>query len=70
MTWTVVERGLAGGALVGTGAALVPGGNDALALHALPGLVPHAALAYAAMVAGIGCTLLSSQVLHDLAFPG
>jgi hypothetical protein len=49
---------------MGAGAALVPGGNDALVLHALPGLVPHTALAYAAMVAGIGCALLWSRALR------
>jgi hypothetical protein len=64
LTWTAAMRGLGGGVLMGAGAALVPGGNDALVLHALPGLLPHAALAYAAVVAGIGCTLLSSLALH------
>jgi hypothetical protein len=57
-------RGLGGGVLMGAGAALVPGGNDALVLHALPSLLPHAALAYTAMVAGISCALLPSQALH------
>jgi uncharacterized protein len=51
-------RGLVGGALMGAGAALVPGGNDALVLHALPALLPHAALAYACLVAGAAFTLL------------
>lgn len=50
-------RGLAGGALMGVGAAMVPGGNDALVLHGLPALLPHAALAYAALVAGAACVL-------------
>jgi uncharacterized membrane protein YedE/YeeE len=49
--------GLVGGVLMGVGAALVPGGNDALILHALPALLPHAAMAYAALVAGAACTL-------------
>jgi len=66
LTRAAVARGLAGGVLMSAGAALVPGGNDALVLHALPGLVLHAALAYGAMVAGIGCMLLASWVLHGL----
>lgn len=51
------SRALLGGALMGLGAGLVPGGNDAMILHALPALLPHAALAYTALVAGVACTL-------------
>lgn len=40
----------AGGALMGLGAALIPGGNDALVLMGLPLLQPEALGAYAAMV--------------------
>jgi hypothetical protein len=56
-------RSLAGGVLMGTGAALVPGGNDALVLHALPSLAPHAPLAYAALTVGAGATLLAIRAL-------
>jgi uncharacterized membrane protein YedE/YeeE len=44
---------LGAGVLMGFGAALVPGGNDVLVLHALPALSPHALPAYAAMLLGI-----------------
>lgn len=50
---------LGGGFLMGAGAALVPGGNDALVLHSLPSLLPHAFVAYAALVAGAAGTLLT-----------
>jgi uncharacterized membrane protein YedE/YeeE len=40
---------LAGGALMGLGGSLVPGGNDNLILVGLPGLQPHAWVAIAAM---------------------
>jgi uncharacterized protein len=65
-TRLAVARGLGGGALMGAGAALVPGGNDALVLHALPALATHAALAYAALVCGAGTTLLTARVLRRL----
>ena len=48
---------LMGGALMGFGAALVPGGNDVLILHGIPILSPHALPAYLAMLAGIALTL-------------
>ncbi len=47
----------AGGVLMGFGAALVPGGNDALILHGIPTLSPHALPAYAAMLLGIAASL-------------
>ncbi len=47
-----------GGILMGIGAALVPGGKDALLLNAMPGLSPHALPAYLAMLAGIGIALM------------
>jgi hypothetical protein len=65
-TRSTAARGLVGGLLMGAGAAVVPGGNDALVLHALPGLASHAALAYAALVAGIGCTLLGARALRGM----
>ena len=54
MDWS---RHPAGGALMGFGAAMVPGGNDALLLHGIPTLSPHAVPAYLAMLLGIGVTL-------------
>ena len=46
-------RNLVGGLLMGGGASMVPGGNDALLFHGIPTLSPHAAPAYLAMVLGI-----------------
>jgi hypothetical protein len=42
-------RSGAGGALMAAGAALVPGGNDAMLLVGLPLLLPNLIAAYAAM---------------------
>ena len=47
-------RCLAGGATMGCGAALVPGGNDNLLLWAIPGLTLYGALAYGLMLGAIG----------------
>ncbi len=44
---------LVGGLMMGGGAALVPGGNDAVLLHALPLGAEHALPAFAAMLLGI-----------------
>lgn len=49
-TWA---RHAGGGALMGAGAALIPGGNDTLLLNAVPALTAAAVTAYAAMLAGI-----------------
>jgi toxin CptA len=50
-----------GGALMGFGGSLVPGGNDNLILVGLPALQPHAWLAIAAMVVAIAGGLLVSR---------
>ncbi len=50
-----------GGLLMGLGAAMVPGGNDALILSAIPGLSPHALPAYLAMIVGILFSLLAMR---------
>ena len=52
------------GLLMGFGAALVPGSNDVLILHAIPGLSPHALPAYAAMVIGIAVPLVLMRVIQ------
>ena len=49
---------LVAGTMMGFGAALVPGGNDVLVLHALPALSAHALPAYAAMSAGVGLAVM------------
>lgn len=48
-----VGRSLAGGAMMGAGGALIPGGNDALILVGMPLLLPYAWLAFASMCAAI-----------------
>ena len=48
---------LAGGALMGAGAGMIPGGNDVLLLSAIPLLSPHAIPAYLGVVVGIAATL-------------
>ncbi len=55
------------GLLMGFGAALVPGSNDVLILHGIPGLSPHALPAYLAMVIGIGMPLLLMRVVQGTA---
>ena len=52
-----------GGTLMGAGAVLIPGGNDALMLKSLPGLSPHAIPAFAALLFGIGVTLVFMRLL-------
>lgn len=54
---TTVIRCLAGGALMGAGAMLVPGSNDGLILIGLPLLQPHAWLAIAIMIATIAVAI-------------
>jgi toxin CptA len=49
---------LSGGALMGFGGSLVPGGNDNLILVGLPGLQPHAWVAIGAMALAIAAGLL------------
>ena len=53
----------AGGMLMGAGAAMVPGGNDALILYGIPTLSSHALPAYAAMLAGIAAVILIMRVV-------
>ncbi len=52
---------------MGFGAALVPGSNDVLILHSIPGLSPHALPAYAAMVIGIALPLVLMRVIQGTA---
>jgi hypothetical protein len=46
-------RSFFGGAIMGVGVALTPGGNDSLVLYGVPTLSPHALPAYLAMAVGI-----------------
>lgn len=50
-SWPELGGRVAGGALMGAGAALIPGGNDGLIVMGLPLLLPNAILAYASMSA-------------------
>lgn len=52
-----VQR-LVAGTMMGFGAALVPGGNDVLVLHAFPALSAHALPAYVAMSLGVGLAVM------------
>lgn len=56
-----------GGALMGFGASLVPGGNDNLILAGVPWLQPHALVAIAAMTFAIAAGLLSGRLWRKLA---
>ena len=56
---------LGGGALMGLGGALIPGGNDGLVLVGLPFLLPYALLALAAMVVTVALAI-SGQRLWTL----
>lgn len=69
-------RALGGGAVMGVGATLVPGGNDTMLLIGLPLLLTSFALAYAAMIAVLilafllpGLLARRSSVLEDQAVP-
>lgn len=59
---TMVRR-LGGGALMATGAMLVPGGNDTLMLWAIPGLTLYGVLAYAIMIGTIMALIAVMQYL-------
>ena len=63
-TLSDAARTLAGSVLMGTGAALIPGGNDGLILAAIPALSPGGALAYLVMLATIMAALAIGRSLH------
>ena len=61
LQWPTVARSLrclAGGTIMGLGAARIPGGNDLLLLWAIPGLTLYGALAYGSMLFVIAAGLL------------
>jgi hypothetical protein len=71
LQWRPVQtwpRHLVGGALMGAGAMLIPGGNDTLLLKSLPGLSPHALPAMIALLIGVGITLLFLKHLTGKSF--
>ena len=59
-------RNIFGGALMGLGAALVPGGNAVLVLYAVPSFSPHALPAYGALIVGAAAGLLALKHLAGL----
>lgn len=59
---------LAGGALMGLGGSLVPGGNDNLILVGLPGLQPHAWAAITVMALAIAAGLLGEAYWRKFQF--
>ena len=66
-TSTRIKTCLIGGAMMGVGGALVPGGNDGLVLVGLPFLMPYALVALATMVAVIALALWSQRFLPKAA---
>ena len=64
---SAVLRCLAGGALMGVGALLVPGSNDGLIMLGLPLLLPHAWVAVATMAATIAGAIGLTRILHGSA---
>lgn len=55
-------RHLAGGMMMGLGAALVPGGNFTLVLNGIPMLSPHALPAFVALLVGIAVPMLVMRI--------
>ncbi len=51
----------AGGVVMGAAASLIPGGNDALVLHAIPALSPHVLVAYPGLIAGAALMLVAGR---------
>jgi uncharacterized protein len=62
--WRLLPLRILGGVMMGFGAALIPGGNGVLVLHAFPALSPHAVPAYIALILGVGASLLVSRFLR------
>ncbi len=60
-TWRLAAANLAGGFLMGIGAAAVPGGNDVLLLWTAPGLTLYGAVAYLVMIATIAGMLVAMR---------
>jgi hypothetical protein len=59
-------RNVIGGALMGLGAALTPGGNDVLVLYSLPSLSPHALPSYAALALGVVVAILLMRAVFGI----
>jgi uncharacterized membrane protein YedE/YeeE len=59
-------RNIFGGALMGLGAALTPGGNDVLVLYSLPSVSPHALPSYAALALGVVVAILLMRLIFGI----
>jgi uncharacterized membrane protein YedE/YeeE len=59
-------RNIFGGALMGLGTAMLPGGNDALILYSIPQFSPHAMPAYATLLIGAAAGLLAMKHIGGL----
>jgi uncharacterized membrane protein YedE/YeeE len=59
-------RNIFGGALMGLGTAMLPGGNDALILYGIPSFSPHALPAYIALILGAAIGLLAMKHLGGI----
>ena len=55
-------RNIVGGALMGFGTGMLPGGNDALLLSGLPSFSPHAPASYVALLIGAGIGVLAMKL--------
>jgi toxin CptA len=60
-----VSKCFLGGALMGWGSLLIPGGNDGLLLVGMPLLYPYAWVAFVAMCASIGTASLVQKAMSD-----
>lgn len=68
---SALARTFAGGALMGIGAAMIPGGNDGLLLSAVPAAAPGALAAFAVMTATVlACVALAPVARSRGAAPG
>ena len=59
-------RNIFGGALMGLGTAMLPGGNDALVLYGIPTFSPHALPAYGALIVGVALGLMAMKHLAGI----
>jgi uncharacterized protein len=66
-SWCQLHRRLLGGVLMGLGAAVTPGGNGTIILHAIPDLSPHAPVAYGALLLGCAAMLATFGQLRKAA---
>jgi uncharacterized membrane protein YedE/YeeE len=59
-------RNIFGGALMGLGTAMLPGGNDAIILYGIPSFSPHALPAFATLIIGAAAGVLAMKYLGGI----